>query len=276
MTADSPSPRPDYARLLAGQASLRGRTAFVAGGYGGIGEAIAWGLALAGARVAVAGRSVAKAQALAAALGAAGHDAIGLAMDAHSTASIRAAVDAVAARFGSLDILVNCVGIQREERHADVSEAAFDEIVQVNLKAAMFMSQAVARHQIAGATAGRTGARQLHVLSVRAQLGMRDRGYSAYCATKGALVMLIKQHAVELSAHGITVNGVAPTVVRGEMGAHWLANPVTREHILSRIPLGRVAEPEDVVGATLFFCSPAASFVTGQTLYIDGGLTATQ
>ena len=276
MTADNPSPRPDYARLLADQASLRGRTAFVAGGYGGIGEAIGWGLALAGARVAVAGRSASKAEALATALGAAGHDAFGLAMDAHSTESIRAAVDAVATHFGSLDILVNCVGIQREQRHADVTEATFDEIVQVNLKAAMFMSQAVARHQIAGAAAGRTGARQLHVLSVRAQLGMRDRGYSAYCATKGALVMLIKQHAVELSAHQITVNGVAPTVVRGEMGAHWLANPVTREHILSRIPLGRVAEPEDVVGATLFFCSPAASFVTGQVLYIDGGLTATQ
>ena len=275
-TSRNPAARPDYARLLAGQASLRGRTALVAGGYGGIGEAIAWGLALAGARLAVAGRSAAKAEALATSLGDAGHSAIGIAMDAHSTASIRAAVDMAAQHFGSLDILVNCIGIQREERHADVTEAAFDEIVQVNLKAAMFMSQAVARHQIAGAAAGRTGARQLHVLSVRAQLGMRDRGYSAYCATKGALVMLIKQHAVELSAHQITVNGVAPTVVRGEMGAHWLANPVTREHILSRIPLGRVAEPEDVVGATLFFCSPAASFVTGQVLYIDGGLTATQ
>jgi gluconate 5-dehydrogenase len=105
---------------------------------------------------------------------------------------------------------------------------------------------------------------------------MRDRGYSAYCATKGALAMLIKQHAVELSAHGITVNGVAPTVVRGEMGAHWLANPATREHILARIPLGRVAEPEDVVGPTLFFCSPGAAFVTGQILTVDGGLTATQ
>jgi len=275
-TSRNPAARPDYARLLAGQASLRGRTALVAGGYGGIGEAIAWGLALAGARLAVAGRSAAKAEALATSLGDAGHSAIGIAMDAHSTASIRAAVDMAAQHFGSLDILVNCIGIQREERHADVTEAAFDEIVQVNLKAAMFMSQAVARHQIAGAAAGRTGARQLHVLSVRAQLGMRDRGYSAYCATKGALVMLIKQHAVELSAHQITVNGVAPTVVRGEMGAHWLANPVTREHILSRIPLGRVAEPEDVVGATLFFCSPAASFVTGQILTIDGGLTATQ
>ena len=85
---------------------------------------------------------------------------------------------------------------------------------------------------------------------------MRDRGYSAYCATKGALVMLIRQHAVELSAHGITVNGVAPTVVRGEMGAHWLADPATREHILARIPLGRVAEPEDVVGADALLLQP--------------------
>jgi NAD(P)-dependent dehydrogenase (short-subunit alcohol dehydrogenase family) len=272
-----PAPaRPDYAALLVGQSSLHEKVAFVPGGYGGIGEAIAWGLALAGAQVAVAGRSAAKAGALADALRSAGHDAVGVAMDAHSVPSIRAATDRVADRFGRLDLLVNCIGIQREERLADVTEDAFDDVVQVNLKAAMFLSQAAARHQVAGALAGRAGGRQVHLLSVRAQLGMRERGYSAYCATKGALAMLIKQHAVELSAHGITVNGVAPTVVRGEMGRHWLADPVSRERILARIPLGRVAEPEDVVGATLFFCSPAASFVTGQILTIDGGLTATQ
>ena len=275
MTDSMPAPA-DYARIYADAASLRGRTAFVPGGYGGIGTAIAWGLALAGARVAVAGRNAEKAEALAATLRDAGHEAVGVAMDAHSTSAIRSAIDAVASRFGGLDLLVNCVGIQREERHAEVSEVAFDEVVAVNLKAAMFMSQAAARHQIAGVAAGHAPGRQVHVLSVRAQLGVRDRGYSAYCATKGALVMLIKQHAVELCAHGITVNGVAPTVVRGEMGAHWLANPTTRDHILARIPLGRVAEPQDVVGAVLYFCSPAASFVTGQTLYIDGGLSATQ
>ena len=274
--SDAAPGRPDYARLLAGGFDLRGRAAFVPGGYGGIGEAIAWGLALAGARVAVAGRSSGKAEALAARLADAGHDAIGVVMDAHATESIRAAVDAVAARFGALDLLVNCVGIQREERQAEVSEAAFDEVVQVNLKAAMFLAQAAARHQVAAVAAGRAPGRQVHILSVRAQLGMRDRGYSAYCATKGALVTLIRQHAVELSAFGVTVNGIAPTVVRGRMGSHWLTNPETRDALLKRIPLGRVAEPEDLVGAALYFCSPAASFVTGQVLYLDGGITATQ
>ena len=270
------STAPDYARRLAGLFDLRGRVAYVAGGYGGIGEAIAWGLALAGARVAIAGRSAEKAERLAGALREAGHDAIGVAMDAHSVADIGASIDAVAARCGALDLLVNCIGIQREQRLDEVSEETFDEVVQINLKAAMFMAQAAARHQIDAARAGRGAGRQVHLLSVRAMLGLRERGYSAYCATKGALVMLVKQHAMELAPHGITVNGVAPTVVRGEMGRHWLDNPATREVVLKRIPLARVAEPEDIVGATLFFCSPAASFVTGQVLYVDGGLTATQ
>lgn len=269
------APTPDRAALL-GLFDMRGRVAYVPGGYGDIGTAVAWGLVLAGAKVAVSGRDAAKAEALAAALRAEGHDALGLAMDAHRVADIKASTDKVAAHFGHLDLLVNCVGIQREERLADVSEEAFDEVVQVNLKAAMFIAQAAARHQVAAVQAGRAAGRQVHILSVRAQLGMRDRGYSAYCATKGAMAMLIKQHAVELSAHGIGVNGVAPTVVRGEMARHWLDNPQTRQQVLQRIPLGRVAEPHDVVGATLFFCSLASAFVTGQVLYVDGGLTATQ
>jgi gluconate 5-dehydrogenase len=257
--------------------SLAGRVVFLPGGYGDIGAGIARALARAGAHVAVAGRSLDKAQALARSLAAEGGEtAIGLAMDAHDVADIRAATDRVAQHFGALDILVNCVGIQREERLADVTEAAFDEVVQVNLKSAMFLAQAAARWQVRAVESGRAPGHQVHLLSVRSQLGLRDRGYSAYCATKGALVMLIRQHAVELSAHGITVNGVAPTVVRGEMARHWLENPEVRTRVLQRIPLGRVAEPDDVAGPVLFFCSAAAGFVTGQVLYVDGGLSATQ
>ncbi len=259
-------------RSLTGLFDLRGRVAYVPGGYGGIGEAIAWALARAGARVAVSGRDEAKATALAATLRAAGHDALGLAMDAHSVADIQRSVDAVHRHFGALDLLLNCVGIQREQALLDVSEETFDEVVQVNLKSAMFLAQAVARHQITG---GR-GGRQVHLLSVRAQLGLRGRGYSAYASTKGALVMLIRQHASELAPHGITVNGLAPTVVRTEMARHWLDNPATHQQVLDRIPLGRVAEPSDVAGPAVFFCSPAAAFITGQVLYLDGGITASQ
>ncbi|HET7031615.1 MAG TPA: SDR family oxidoreductase [Casimicrobiaceae bacterium] len=152
-----------------------------------------------------------------------------------------------------------------------MTEDAFDELCEVNLKAAMFLGQAVARHQVAAG-----GGRHVHVLSVRAHLGLRDRGYSAYCSTKGAMVMLVRQHAMELARHRITVNGVAPTVVRSAMASHWLDNPVTHKQIVDRIPLGRVADPEDVVGPTLLFCCPAGEFVTGQILYIDGGITASQ
>ena len=274
--AQSGEVAPSGLSILQNLFGLQGRVVYVPGGYGGIGAEIARGFARAGAKVAVSGRSLEKATSLADALRAEGHEALGLEMDAHRVPDLKDSVERVASHFGALDLLVNCVGIQREQRLADVTEDAWDEIVQVNLKASMFLAQAAARQQIAAVQSGRSPGAQVHLLSVRAHLGMRDRGYSAYCATKGGLVMLIRQHAVELSAHGIRVNGVAPTVVRGEMGRHWLADPKTRDQVLQRIPLGRVAEPEDVVGAALFFCSPAAAFVTGQVLFVDGGLTATQ
>lgn len=256
--------------------TLQGQVAFVPGGYGDIGAAIAVALAERGATVAIGGRDAAKAQALADALRDRGLAALAVALDVKQVQDIQRATDEVAERCGALDLLVNCVGIQREERLDSVSELAFDEVIQTNLKAAMFLAQAAARHQVAAVQAGRTPGRQVHLLSVRAQLGLQDRGYSAYCASKGGLVMLIRQHAVELGCHGITVNGVAPTVVRGEMARHWLENPAVYEAVVRRIPMHRVAEPDDVVSPVAFFCEPHSRFVTGQILYVDGGLTATQ
>jgi NAD(P)-dependent dehydrogenase (short-subunit alcohol dehydrogenase family) len=268
-SAPSSSAPPNFGDMF----DVKGRVAYIPGGYGSLGEAIAWGLAQRGARVAISGRNGVKAEALAAKIRNAGFDALGLAMDAHSVESVRESTDRVAKHFGALDILVNSVGIQREELLLDVTEDAFDEVYQVNLKSAMFLAQAAARHQIAG----KRGGKQVHLLSVRSHLAMRGRGYSAYCSTKGALVLLVRQHAMELAPHGITVNGVAPTVVDSEMGRNnWQSNPKGWQALLDRIPLGRIADPKDVVGPTLMFCSPASDFITGQVLYIDGGITASQ
>jgi gluconate 5-dehydrogenase len=271
-TASGITPRIDFTRELAGFHDLRGQAAFVPGGYGGIGEAIAWALAMAGASVMIAGRSAANAEKLAALLRAAGHAAQGVAMDARALADIRTATDATVDAFGRLDILVNCIGIQREQRLLEVTEDAYDDVYRVNLKAAMFLAQAAARRQIDG---GR-GGRQVHLLSVRSQLGLRDRGYSAYCSTQGALVMLVRQHAMELAPERITVNGVAPTFVHTELIRHVMDDPAFRQRLLDRIPLGRIADPKDVAGPVLFFCAPASGFVTGQVLYVDGGITASQ
>jgi gluconate 5-dehydrogenase len=119
------------------------------------------------------------------------------------------------------------------------------------------------------------GGRILNLSSVRGQLGI-DAGYSAYVAAKGALNALTRQHATEWAKHGITVNAISPTFVRTEQTASLLADKAFYDKLVARIPLKRIADPEDLVGAVLFFCSDASAFVTGQVLTLDGGLTATQ
>ena len=271
------TPTLDVARDLAGLNTLQNKVAWVPGGYGGLGEIISWGLALQGARVVVSGRSETKARKLSGQISDAGHQALSVPVDVRSVAEINEAADHVAATMGGIDILVNCVGIQIEQPLLEVTEEAYDEVYAVNLKAAMFLGQAAARHQLNGVDAsGGTWGRQVHLLSVRSQLGIRNRGYSAYCSTKGGMALMIKQHAVELAPHGITVNGVAPTFVYTELIRYIVEDPEYHDALVSRIPLGRIAEPKDIVSPVLFFCSPGAGFVTGQTLYVDGGITASQ
>jgi gluconate 5-dehydrogenase len=123
--------------------------------------------------------------------------------------------------------------------------------------------------------AGGRGGSVLNVSSVRGQLGI-DAGYSAYVAAKGALDALTRQYATEWAKHNIRVNAISPTFVRTEQAATLLAQPGFYDNLVGRIPLRRIADPDDLVGALLFFCSDASSFVTGQILTLDGGLTATQ
>lgn len=213
---DQITPIIDFKTELTGLFDLNGKVAYIPGGYGGIGEAIAWALAGSGAAVVVSGRDAGRAEKLAGDLEDNGFQAKGIAVDVTSVAQIRDSVDAVMDHFGKIDILMNCVGIQREQPLLEVTEEAYDEVYEVNLKASMFLAQAAAKHQIKADNGGK----QVHLLSVRSQLGLRGRGYSAYCSTKGGLVMMIKQHAMELAPHGITVNGVAPTFVYTEMIRH--------------------------------------------------------
>jgi NAD(P)-dependent dehydrogenase (short-subunit alcohol dehydrogenase family) len=251
---------------------LDGKVALVTGGYGGIGEAVCSELGTLGAKVAVAGHHAEKAKACAAGLKQKGYEAYGAAFDSVSVAETRRMVDEVAAHFGRVDILVNCVGLNREEKAEEVSEEQFDYVFDVNLKGAMFQAQAAARHMIKQGSGGK----QVHIGSVRTMLGLRGRGYAAYCATKGGLAILCKQLAAEWAPHKINVNVVAPTFVRTAQVAKMLSDPNFYNALVARIPLGRIAEPVDVANAVTFFASPASDFITGQTLYLDGGITATQ
>jgi NAD(P)-dependent dehydrogenase (short-subunit alcohol dehydrogenase family) len=252
--------------------SIRGLRVFIPGGYGAIGEAIAVAMARLGAEICVAGPSLDKAEALAGRVVATGGKANAIALDARKEQSIFAATAEAIKRMGGIDVLVNCVGIQREQTILEVTPEIFDEVYATNLRSAMFLGQAVARDQIARGQGGR----QIHLLSVRSQLALRGRGYSAYCATKGALVMLVKQHAMELAPHNITVNGVAPTFIQSDRIRPHLDQPAFKNFILERNPLGRIGEPIEVVGQIIAFAAAAGSYMTGQIVYIDGGVTASQ
>jgi NAD(P)-dependent dehydrogenase (short-subunit alcohol dehydrogenase family) len=253
---------------------LDDRVALVSGGSGGIGVRISAALAGVGARVAVVGRDEGRLQTAREAIEAAGRDALVLAADVTKEADADRVVDETVARFGRLDVLVNAVGGGAGAVLNDAEvypEKDWDWIMDLNLRSQFNVSKAAARSMIAGGRGGRI----VNISSVRGQLGVR-LGYSAYVAAKGAMDALNRQHATEWAKHGITVNAVAPTFVRTPQVESLLADESFRQGLVDRIPLGRIAEPEDLVGAMLFFCSDASSFVTGQLLTLDGGLTATQ
>jgi len=254
--------------------ALDGRAALVAGGSGGIGTRLCGALAGVRANVAIVGRSEAGLQGARASVEQTGSKSLALSGDMTNEAEAERVVAETVAAWGRLDILVNAVGggaggaLHPAERYP---EAEWDRILDLNLRTAFLASRAAARAMI---EAGR-GGRILNISSVRGQLGI-DKGFSAYVAAKGAMDALTRQHATEWAKYGITVNAISPTFVRTPQVESLLADEGFRSSLEQRIPLGRIAETDDLVGAVLFLCSDASSFVTGQVLTLDGGLTACQ
>jgi gluconate 5-dehydrogenase len=253
---------------------LDGRVAFVSGGGGAIGSAIAAALGGAGAKVAVSDIVQANADAAAEKVRAAGAESLSLAGDITKESEADRVVASIIERFGRLDILVNAVGGGAGKVLFDAQEYprdAWDWIMEINLRSTLIASQAAARAMVKAGQGGRV----INISSVRAQLGI-NAGYSAYVAAKGAVSSLTRQWATEWAKYGINVNAIAPTFVDTPQVAMLLGDPAFKSSLVSRVPLGRVGETRDLVGAVIFFASEASSFVTGQILTIDGGLTATQ
>ncbi len=250
---------------------MHGKVVLAAGGAGAIGSEMARVLAHYGARVAVAGIDLEACQQTAAELASSGAEALAVALDVQDEASVQAAVAEVEARLGPVDVLVNAVGTHIEQPAGEVTMEAWDTVLDVNLRGAFLLSQAVGRAQLAG----RRGGSHIHVTSVRSGLGIR-RGYAAYCASKGGLAVLIKQLATEWAPAGIRVNGIAPTFTRTPLVKGYLDDPVFYQTLVNRIPMGRVCETSDLAGLALFLASDASCFITGQNIYVDGGVTASQ
>jgi gluconate 5-dehydrogenase len=253
---------------------LDGKVALVAGGSGGIGRRLCEAFAAVGAHVAIVGRSEQGLQAAREAVEQVGGEALVLPGDMTVEAEADRVVEETVTGFGRLDVLVNGIGggIARVMNPAEqFREEDWDWQLELNLKTQFLVSKAAARAMIAGGRGGRI----LNISSVRGHLGIR-LGYSPYVAAKAAMDGLTRQHATEWAQYGITVNAIAPTFVATEQTAPLLDNRDFYDSLVQRIPLGRIASTDDIVGPALFFCSDASAFVTGQILLCDGGLTATQ
>ncbi len=243
---------------------LDGRRALVTGAGRGLGLAMAAALAEAGAHVTLAARSGDEVEAVAEAIRQRGDHAEALMLDVTDTARV---TEELAARE-PFQILVNSAGTNRPADLVDITEADYDAVTDLNVRAAVFVAQAVAKGLIVAELPG-------SIINVSSQMGhVGGPKRTVYCATKHALEGATKAMAWELGRHGIRVNTICPTFVETPMVAEMLTDTEFRDFVTSKIALGRIGRVEDVMGAVVYLASDASELVTGSALMIDGGWTA--
>jgi 2-deoxy-D-gluconate 3-dehydrogenase len=246
------------------------KVALVTGGGSGIGRALAEGLAICGADVIIteisskmeiaeqAAREIAEAT---------GKKALALPLNLPDLKSIDEMVTTAVAQMGRIDVLVNNAGIQIAKPSLEVTEADWDAVLDINLKGAFFTCQRVGKEMVK-----QKSGRIINIASQNGVIGYYRR--AAYCSAKAGMVNLTRVLALEWAEYGINVNAVGPTFIRTPLGEQTFKDPKIYNDLVSRIPLGRIGEPEEVVGAVVFLASESASLVTGHTLLVDGGWTA--
>lgn len=246
--------------------SLKDKNALVIGGSKGIGKAMAEGLSAAGAVTILCSRKQNELDEAAADLTAlTGNLSVGMAGDVSTREGCQRLVDQVAERFGHIDILINCAGVNARSSALEFTEEEWDSVQNTQLKGVFFMCQAVARHMVAHGIRGKI----INIGSISSVIGLPNM--ISYCAAKGGIVQLTRGLAVELADHGICVNAMIPGYTKTTMTRPIFENPVRVAELMPRIPLKRFAECEDYRGIAVYLASPASDYVTGTAIPVDGG-----
>lgn len=247
-----------------------GKVALVTGTGSGLGKAMAIGLAQAGADLALTELPdrLKNAEETAHEVERAGRKAVVVPLDVLKLPMIGEMTDEVLRRLGRIDILVNNAGVNVPKHAVDVTESDWDRVLDVDLKGVFFTTQAVAKKAMIPQGGGK-------IVNIASQMGVVGYVYrAAYCSAKAGVVNLTRVLSFEWARHKINVNAVAPTFVETPLTRPMFEDKAFRDDVLSRIPLGRLGKPEDIVGSVVYLSSPAADLVTGHTLLVDGGWTA--